>query len=80
MLHDTLFNPERICNVSSEDGGRYRKINYDLCTAVDLTKLSIVLDKMVEAGMHPNQAVLYKTQASALLQLMRSENNRIHDF
>lgn len=80
MLHDTLFNPERICNVSTQTGSQYRKINYDLCTALDLTKLSIVLDKMVEAGMHPNQAVLYKAQADALLQLMRSENNRIHNF
>jgi hypothetical protein len=80
MLHDTRFNPERVCNVSSPVGLQYRKINFDLCTALDLTKLSIVLDKLVEAGMHPNQAKLYKTQADALLQLMCSENNRIHGF
>jgi hypothetical protein len=77
MLHDTRFNEEpRPWKPAAQD--QHRKINFDLCTAIDLTKVSIVLDKLVEAGMHPNLAKLYKVQADALLQQLRSENNRIH--
>jgi hypothetical protein len=77
MLHETYFNqdPHQLTQTQADDR---RKINYDLCTALDLTKMGIVLDKMVKAGMHPNLAKLYKVQADALLQQLRSENNRIH--
>lgn len=55
----------------------YRQYNYDLCTAVDLTKLSIILEKMVSSGhMNKQMAVLYKEQGAVLLNLLRSENNR----
>ncbi|BDD79866.1 hypothetical protein [Burkholderia phage FLC9] len=78
MLHETYFNTSPTDPVKLEPGNKHRKINFDLCTAIDLTKMSIVLDDLVAAGMHPNLAHLYKIQADALLQQLRSENNRIH--
>ena len=56
--------------------GKHRKRNYDICTALDMIKLSIVLDEMVEDGMHPQLARIYKMQGSSLLAALRSENNR----
>lgn len=53
------------------------KRNFDLCRAVDLTKLSIVLGDLVAAGMPQGQAECFKAGADALLQLMRTENNRL---
>ena len=55
----------------------YRQINYDLCTALDLTKMGIVLDKMVAVGMNPQLRELYEAQTGSLLALLRSENNRL---
>lgn len=80
LLPEARFNPEKVSNVSMKEGSNHRKINYDLCTAINLTKLGIVIDDMVAAGMNPQLAELYKTNAMSLLQLMRSENNRIHDL
>jgi hypothetical protein len=51
--------------------------NYDLCRAVNLNALGSVLDSMVQAGLSTEQAECFKTSAYALLQLMRSENNRL---
>lgn len=80
MLQETRFNPERVANHSVVEDTRRVRINFKLCNAIDLTTMSIVLDELVAAGMHPNLARLYKAQADALLQQLRSENNRIHDF
>jgi hypothetical protein len=55
----------------------HRTRNFDLCRAVDLTSLGVVLDNLVKAGMPKGQAELFKAQADALLQLMRTENNRL---
>ena len=57
--------------------GAHRKINYDLCTAIDMIKFGIVLDKLVVVGMHPQLRELYYAQAGSLLALLRSENNRL---
>lgn len=79
MFHETHWT-EKIANHSVVEDKRRAQINFKLCNAIDLTKMGIVLDELVKAGMHPNLATLYKAQADSLLQLMRSENNRIHGF
>ena len=58
---------------------QHRRYNFDICRAIDMTKLGIVLDKMVEDGwMDSGMAKIYETQASALLAAIRAENNRCH--
>jgi len=52
------------------------KRNFDLCRAVNVNALGVVLDGLVEAGMPKEQAECFRGQAYALLQLMRTENNR----
>jgi hypothetical protein len=64
--------------MTDPDAIRHREINFELCRAIDLTKLGIVLDTMEQAGMHPNFVRTYRQAAEALLDLLRSENNRIH--
>lgn len=54
-----------------------RRINYELCKAIDPMKISLVLKEMVEVGMEPQLAKIYETQANALLAALRSENNRL---
>lgn len=54
----------------------HRKRNFDLCDGINMIKLSIVIDKMVEDGLHPRLAEIYNLQAGALLAALRSENNR----
>ena len=54
-----------------------RRYNYDLCTAIDLTKLGIVLEKMVKSGhVTSKSAELYMDSAGSLLKLLRIENER----
>lgn len=55
----------------------HRKNNYDLCTAIDLTKLGIVLERMVTSRqMSERLALIFHAQAESLLAALRSENNR----
>ena len=54
-----------------------RKWNYELCTAINMIKLGIVLDEMVTAGhLDRTLALAYRANASALLAILRSENFR----
>jgi hypothetical protein len=55
----------------------HRRINYDLCTALDLTKLGLALDRMIANGMSSLAAGQYRTMALALLTLLRGENDRL---
>jgi hypothetical protein len=55
----------------------HRRRNFDLCRAVNLTSLGVVLADMVDAGMPPQQQACFYAAADALLQLMRTENNRL---
>jgi hypothetical protein len=57
--------------------GNHRELNYKICTAIDLTKVSIVIRKLVEEGMEPELAKIFETQAEVLLAALRSENNRL---
>lgn len=54
-----------------------RRRNFDLCQAVNLTRLGIVLDALIAAGMPAEQAKCFKASADSLLALMRTENHRI---
>lgn len=56
---------------------RHRELNYKICTAVDLTKMTIVLSEMVKDGMEPELAEIFKAQSYVLLASIQSENNRI---
>ena len=68
------FEPETV-TLGRDD--QYREFRFDLCRAIDMTKVSIVLGKMVEAGvLDKRMAELFHGQASTLLALMVSENNR----
>lgn len=76
MFWDVHFTDRVVCLGKPLDDA-YRKRNYDLCQGVNLTKLSCALNDMVEAGLPKEQAECFKASASALLQLMRTENNRL---
>ena len=77
MLRDVRFGDQTVM-MGREPGESYLRRNMALCRAIDLTKLSIVLAELVDAGMPNEQAECFRTGAEALLQLMRTENNRIH--
>jgi hypothetical protein len=55
----------------------YRQRNFDLCRAVNLISLGCVLEAMKKAGLPHQQADCFMAAADALLQLMRTENNRL---
>jgi hypothetical protein len=57
--------------------GNHREINYKICTAIDLTKVSIVINKMVQEGMEPELAEIFEAQAGVLVASLRTENNRL---
>lgn len=60
------------------DNDLFRARNYKLCTAIDMIKLGIVLQEMVDSGdLDERLANAYREQASGLLQVMRIENNRV---
>ena len=79
MLRDG-HRPETITMSLSGDGPGdvYKTINYDLCRAVDRLKLPGILERMVALGMPKEQAELFDAMSSSLLQLMRTENNRLY--
>ncbi len=56
----------------------YRRRNYDICMAVDLIKLGIVLEEMVTSeDLSQKKADSFKTIAQGLLQLIRQENDKL---
>lgn len=73
------FYPEEPMMMGDMVDDRYRKYNFDICRAIDLTSLSIVLDCMVADGWcDKTMAGIYRKQAEALLAALRSENGRCH--
>lgn len=57
-----------------------RSINYRLCTALDMTKLGIVLDEMVaEHVITPEERRCFHVQAAGLLASMRNANQKAWD-
>lgn len=72
------FHPESTTLGRAVDDA-YRQYNFDLCRALDMTKLSCVLGDMVEnRWIDRRVAELFHLQAGALLAMMTSENNRLY--
>lgn len=77
-------NPEAIGYVwrdgdglTAEESNLHREFNYKIHTAIDLLKLGIVLERMVEAGrLSPEMASTFEHQASGLLAAVTNENHR----
>ena len=57
--------------------GQHRELNFKICTAVDLTKVSIVIEQLERIGMLPETGKILKQQAEVLLASILSENNRL---
>jgi hypothetical protein len=55
----------------------HRRVNFDLCTALDLTKLGLALDRMIAHGTPTDAATQYRTLALSFLTLLRGENDRL---
>lgn len=73
--HDA-FRPD-LMTLGSPFDDRYRKFHYDLCQGINMTRVSIALGQMVEAGvMDKRVAELLHLQAASLLAMMTTENNR----
>ena len=77
LFYDTRFNPERICCMGKTQDDLWKRRNFDLCRAINMTNLHCVIGEMVASGdLDRNLADLYLAQAGSLLALMRTENNR----
>lgn len=76
MLQPVYFVERPLLHGDPVDDGVIRR-NFRLCRAVDMLSLGGVLDEMVAAGMPEEQAACFRASASALLTLMRTENNRL---
>lgn len=62
---------------NTPDGGLHAQRHMDLCRAIDMTKLSIVLDEMVKTGFLTRlQMEAFHAQAGGLLATMLAENAR----
>lgn len=73
--HDA-FRPEEM-TLGKPFDDRHRKFHYDLCQGINMTRVSIALGQMVEAGvMDKRVAELLHLQAASLLAMMTTENNR----
>lgn len=68
MTHDGDFK---------SPGDLHARRNYELCRAIDITSLHIILDTMV-ASKHisQRQADIFLSQAQGLLAIILSENHR----
>lgn len=53
------------------------KINYQLCTSLDILRIGIVLDRMVNFKLiSQHKANVYKSMSEDFLTLLRTENNK----
>lgn len=64
---------------NGDQSNNSRRFQYDICDALNMTKLSVTRGKLVSIGMDPRIAELYHMQASALLAQLTSEKDRIID-
>ena len=80
FVEQAVFNLDRVSGTKPDDD-QHRHNCYELCQGINLTRLGVILEEMVNKDkLHPQLANIFKTQASALLASMLSENNRIHDL
>lgn len=77
MLTDS-YRPGLDFRGDPEQDKAHRQRNFELCNALNIGRLGMVLEDMVASGMPKEQAEVYRTSAIALLALMRSENNRLY--
>lgn len=79
-IHTQYHHPARFHDttcIGREPDDTYRRLHYDLHQALDMTRMGIVLQKAVEAGMlNKRMAELYHTQAGSLLAVMASDLDR----
>lgn len=62
---------------NTPDGELHAQRHFDLCRALDMTKLSIVLDEMVRTGfLSHHQSEAFRAQAGGLLATILAENAR----
>lgn len=61
-----------------ENHERCRAINYRICTAMDMLKLSMVIEEMKAIGLSDQEAKSIERMASGLLAVIRNANHRIH--
>jgi hypothetical protein len=57
--------------------GKHLELNYEICRAMDGTKFSIALEKLVAQGMSQEMAKIFEAQFFGLLAAVRTENNRL---
>lgn len=69
---------EKIQSVPTDDV--FAQITYDVCKAININGLSVVLDKLVEEGLPREIADMFEMQASILRAQILTENNRAHGF
>ncbi len=56
----------------------HRKRNYDICTAIDLIKLGIILEEMEQTGdLDQMKSKNFHNIASSLLYIIRKENDKL---
>lgn len=62
---------------NTPDGSLHAQRNFDLCRAVNMTSLAVVLNEMVKTGhISRVQADAFEAQAGGLLATMLTENDR----
>jgi hypothetical protein len=73
-------SPDDPLNNSDPIDSQFLHFNYELCTALNMLKIGIVLDKMVDAGwMEPNMRRIFEAQADGLLGSLRAYNGMAHE-
>lgn len=62
---------------NTPDGELHSQRHFDLCRAIDMTSLSVVLQEMVNTkAISQRQADAFHAQAGGLLAIMLAENHR----
>lgn len=59
---------------------KHLELNHDICRAMDGTKFSIALEKLVAQGMSQEMAKIFEAQFFGLLAAVRTENNRLTNW
>jgi hypothetical protein len=72
---------ERVPGTVQPSDEEHREDNYDICRAIDLTRLGVVLDRMIAKGrIHPKQSECLYNSAAMLRLLILTELNRAHNL
>lgn len=77
MIRDARYVKDRTLTYGKPEDDAFRQRHFDICRALNMTSMSIVLEEMVKQGLHPDLKNIYMIQCEALLKAIVSENNRI---